>query len=210
MEPFIRTDQYHYIKSQAQNLVNGHATANDQGVLKAVRELARENVLNLMELNEEQQELLLPITEIKERGDAELFTAAVKSYVIPFPELTEAAIKRTFPKAKKLKAPAMEELDLKELTYLSWIDKGSDKMFIIAPYKGKLKGLQGTYDRFHKKGICTICHGYEEIGMFMTEIKGKVQGTFVKRGNYICRDSLNCNQNLTSLDRLEDLFELLG
>ena len=41
-------------------------------------------------------------------------------------------IKKLFPKAKKLKLPDMEEMDMKEISYLSWIDKGSSRKFIIA------------------------------------------------------------------------------
>ena len=43
-----------------------------------------------------------------------------------------ANIKKLFPKAKKLKLPDMEEIDMKEISYLSWIDKGSSRKFIIA------------------------------------------------------------------------------
>ncbi|HEY4552341.1 MAG TPA: elongation factor G-binding protein, partial [Bacillaceae bacterium] len=47
------------------------------------------------------------------------------------------------------------------------------------------------------------------VGMFMTETKGQAAGTFVKRGNTICQDSQVCNENLTSLDKLEAFIELL-
>ncbi|AZB41862.1 elongation factor G-binding protein [Bacillus sp. FJAT-42376] len=210
MEPFIRTDQYQFIKSQAYSIVNGHATANHQGVLKAVKEMAREQVLRLAKWTDEQRRLLEPVYDIKDRGDAELYAAAIKSYVIPFREVGEPEIKKLFPKAKKLKAPALDEVDLKEIIYLSWKDKGSDKMFLIAPYQGKLKGLHGTFNPLHKKSICTICGGHQEVGLFMTQVKGTAQGTFVKRGNYICSDSLQCSQHIKSLDRLEDFFGLMS
>ncbi len=42
MEAFIRSDQYNFIKSQAYNLANGHATANDRGVIQALKSLAIE------------------------------------------------------------------------------------------------------------------------------------------------------------------------
>jgi hypothetical protein len=33
----IRSDQYNFIKSQAYILANGHATANDRGVIQALK-----------------------------------------------------------------------------------------------------------------------------------------------------------------------------
>lgn len=42
MEAFIRSDQYNFIKSQAYILANGHATANDRGVIQALKSLAIE------------------------------------------------------------------------------------------------------------------------------------------------------------------------
>lgn len=109
---------------------------------------------------------------------------------------------------KKLKAPSADSIDLTSISYISWIDKGSNKKFIIAQdlYTQKLKGIQGTFKPINQKGICTLCHSYEEVGMFTAEIKGTVQGTFTQRGNYICQDSEACNQNLLTLDRLHDFM----
>ena len=56
---------------------------------------------------------------------------------------------------------------MKELSYLSWIDKGSSRKFIIAKNdKNKFVGLQGTFQSLNKKSICSLCHGHEEVGMF--------------------------------------------
>lgn len=44
MEAFIRSDQYNFIKSQAYILANGHATANDRGVIQALKSLAIEKI----------------------------------------------------------------------------------------------------------------------------------------------------------------------
>lgn len=45
--------------------------------------------------------------------------------------------------------------------------------------------------------------------MFLVEIKGDIQGTFVKKGNYICKDGEACNRNMKSLDKLQDFIERL-
>jgi len=45
--------------------------------------------------------------------------------------------------------------------------------------------------------------------MFLVEIKGNVPGTFVRKGNYICKDGVACNHNMKSLDKLQGFIERL-
>lgn len=209
VEAFIRNDQYNFIKSQTQILTNGHGTVNNSDVLLALKALAKEKVLHAFDvLSTEQEELLLRVAEVRNKEQAEVFLETIKPYVIPFKSFTEAGVKKLFPKVKKLKAPSADSIDLTSISYISWIDKGSNKKFIIAQDLStqKLKGIQGTFKPINQKGICTLCHSYEEVGMFTAEIKGTVQGTFTQRGNYICQDSEACNQNLLTLDRLHDFM----
>ena len=75
---------------------------------------------------------------------------------------------------------------MKELSYLSWIDKGSSRKFIIAKNdKNKFVGLQGTFQSLNKKSICSLCHGHEEVGMFLVEIKGDIPELSLKRKLYL-------------------------
>ncbi|MEK3855702.1 FusB/FusC family EF-G-binding protein [Cytobacillus sp. FSL H8-0458] len=207
MEPFIRNDQYNFIKYQTQVLINGHASVNDTGVLNALKSLSSEKVLGLFaELSEEQNQLLSPVSDIKERDQADAFLAHIKEYVIPFPSITEQSIKKLFPKAKKIKIPALEDIDFREITYLGWDDKGTNRKYMISLLDGKLAGIYGTFKPLGKKGICAICSKLEETGMFLTEIKGSQLGTYTKKGNYICQDSRKCNANLNSLEKLHDFI----
>ncbi|WP_191561193.1 FusB/FusC family EF-G-binding protein [Metabacillus idriensis] len=211
MQPFIRSDQYHFIKAQTMIIVNGNATVNDSNVLQALKSLAKEKVMNLfIDISDEQEQLLLPIFQIEEKTDAEEFLAQLIPYVIPFKAVSEQTIKKLFPKAKKLKVPSFENLDFKEISYLSWHDKGSNKQYIVVQQHNKLVGLQGTFNPLNKKGICTLCHGHAEVGMFTVEKKGAEQGTLSRKGNYICQDSQACNHNLKTLDRLFDFVVRLG
>ncbi|MDM5226799.1 FusB/FusC family EF-G-binding protein [Cytobacillus sp. NJ13] len=207
MEPFIRNDQYNFIKYQTQVLINGHATVNDTGVLNTLKSLSSEKVLGLFEeLSEEQKQLLSPIIDIKERDQADAFLAQIKEYVIPFASLTEQSIKKLFPKAKKLKIPALEDIDFREISYLGWDDKGTNRKYMISLLDGRLTGIYGTFKPLSKKGICAICSKFEETGMFLTETKGTQLGTYTKKGNYICQDSQKCNENLNSLQKLHDFI----
>jgi len=211
MEPFIRADQYQFIKYQTQILINSHATVNDKNVLNAVKSLARDKVSNLfLNLEEQQKHILEPLVEIEDTAKAEEFLGGIKPYVIPFKNVSEQTLKKLFPKAKKLKLPSLIDVDFKELSYLGWDDKGTNRKFLIAPHQNKLVGLSGTFNPIAKKGVCVLCNRHSEVGLFMSEKKGKIQGTFVRRGNYICQDSLKCNENLISLSKLEDFIMLLN
>lgn len=210
MKPFIRSDQYHFIKAQTQILINGHASANDTGVLDALKSLAKEKVLHLFaDVSKEQAQLLQPIVDIKNKEDAEVFLSQIKPYVVPFQEITEQTIKKLFPKVKKLKVPSLEHVDVREISYLGWNDQGSNKKYLVAPYHNRLIGLQGTFNIINQKGICALCNHHAEVGMFMSKTKGSGIDTFTKRGNYICQDSYACNHNLTTLEKLHDFIERL-
>ncbi|MBS4172678.1 FusB/FusC family EF-G-binding protein [Bacillus sp. FJAT-49736] len=210
MELFIRADQYQFIKLQTQILINGHSSVNDRKVLNALKSLTYDKVMNVFsDLSMEQKQLLEQISDVEDSQLAEAFIGKIKPYVIPFKEVTEQTVKKLFPKAKKLKLPALDGVDFKEISYLGWDDKGSNKKYLIAPLNHKLIGLHGNFTSSSKKGVCVLCQRHSEIGLFMSEIKGKVQGTYTRRGNYICQDSIKCNENLTSLSKLEEFITLL-
>ncbi|KRG12405.1 ferrous iron transporter A [Virgibacillus soli] len=209
METFIRSDQYQFIKFQVKNLVHAYNTVKDPNVLKAVKFGTLDKILELFpEITEQQRLLLSPVTEIKEDSQANQYVNELKDYVIPFKTITEKTVSKLFPKAKKLKLPSsLKEVNFKEISYLGWYDIRSEKKFLIFDYKGKLIGINGTF-RQSTKGICALCNGHEEVGLFMANVKSGKE-TYTNRGNYICTDSLTCNQNLRSLDKLEQFVELV-
>ena len=210
MEPFIHNDQFNFIKAQTKILVNGHASANDSAVIKALKAMAKENALQLFpEPSQEQKELLEPIEMVKDKNDAELFLAALKPFIIPFRNVTEKTLQKLFPKVKKLKLPDLENLDFREITYLAWNDPGQERKYIVADLNGKLVGIRGSFKSHSQKGICTICNSFESIGMFLTQSKPAANGTFKNRGNYICQDSQICNQNLKSQEKVHEFVEHL-
>ncbi len=210
MEPFIRNDHYNFIKMQAKILVNGHSSASDPGVLNALKASTQEKVLSLFEsIGDEERELLASVETIKDKEEAELYLARVKKYVIPFRTVSESTIKKLFPKVKKLKQPDFEATNVHEITYLGWNDIGSERKYIIADFDGTFRGLRGSFKPNHKKGICSLCNTHSEIGLFFAETKASKDGNYTSRGNYICQDSNECNQKLTSQEKVHDFFEHL-
>lgn len=210
MEPFIKNDQFNFIKAQTKILINGHSNANDPGVMKALKAVTLERVIShVPDIDLEQRDLLEPIVTIKDKQEAEIFLAKLKPFVVPFREVSEKTLHKLFPKVKKLKLPNLENIDLSEVTYLGWNDIGQERKYIVTELDGKLAGIRGTFKNHSQKGICTICKSIEKIGMFMTESKAAANGTFKNRGNYICQDSQVCNQNLTSEEKLREFIEHL-
>jgi len=213
MEPFIRSDHFQFIKYQLQQLINGHTTVNDTKVLNALMSLVQDKVHDLFQNpTEEQTYILSPISEIQDSTNAEAYLLLLKPHVIPFQPMTEATIKKLFPKAKKLRVPQLDRIDFQELTYLGWVDSGSNKKYIVTEYEDKLIGVQGSVANTSQKGICMICNRHEQVSMFLSEVKGSrsADGTFTKRGNYICQDSETCNRNLISRDKFHEFIKLLS
>lgn len=208
MERFIRTDQYHFIKNQAHNLLNGHMTTNDASVTQALKSITNEKVLELFtDLSSDQKQLIAQASEVKDETDAILYFSRLKQYVVPFPKLTEADIQTLFPKVKKLRVPTIPDEEWTELSYIGWNDASANRKYIITTVDGNLTGLYGHYKPLQQKSICSICHEHEKVGMFTATFKGKNDEETISRGNYICHDSKKCNENIQSREPLESFIK---
>jgi hypothetical protein len=173
VEPFIRADQFQFIKRQAEQLVNGYASVNDKKVLNALKSLVFDKVTSLfIDLSVEHQQLVEQIVAVEDSLKADKYLSSLKPYVIPFKKVTEQTVKKLFPKAKKLKLPSfLNGMDSQEVSYLGWNDLGSNKKYLIAHQAKGFIGLEGTFTPSGKKGICTICSRHSQVGLFMSEIK---------------------------------------
>lgn len=210
MEPFMNSHEYNFIKAQAQAVINGHANSSDRSVLRAIKEMATEKVFQLFpNLTEEQRQLLSPIQQIEDRAQAKKLLAELSPYVIPFRVVTEQTLKKLFPKVKKLKPPKADEIEWKEISYLGWFDEGSSKKYIVTYMDDKLIGVHGTFTSINQKGVCALCNDFADLGMFIAEVKTSGDGTYLKKGNYICEDSQQCNHNLTDLDKLHEFVRTM-
>lgn len=208
MNPFIRSDQYHAIEKETQKLIHAYASVNDVSVLSALNEMAVEAITQLFgELTEAQSAIFRAIKQVKNKEEAEAFLLPLKEYVIAFKPVTEEKLKKLFPKSKKLKVPALNDVDLKDISYLSWIDHQTTKKYLVAELDDRLIGITGSFTPTNQKGICTICNQIKEVGLFLTKIKATTQE--IKRGNYICQDSVTCNQHITSLEKLHHFLNHL-
>ncbi|WP_408009948.1 FusB/FusC family EF-G-binding protein [Pseudalkalibacillus sp. A8] len=210
IQPFMRPDQFNFIRAQVRNLVDAHTTVKDEDVIKALKFSSLEKALTLFpSIDKELEPLLNRMVEIEKAVEAEKYLEELNAYVIPFRNISEKTVQKLFPKAKKLKIPFLEEIDFKHLSYIGWYDIRSSRKYLIVEIDGKLKGLSGTFQESNRKGICTLCNGYEEVGLFMSKVKSGKE-TYLSRGNYICQDSQTCNQNMTTRTKLDDFVTLLN
>ncbi|MFP7493157.1 FusB/FusC family EF-G-binding protein [Terribacillus saccharophilus] len=202
MQAFIRNDQYNNIKEQVQQLVNSSAVVKDIDVIYGLRSLAEDKIMKRFEeLSRDEAEMLGRIRDVQDEIDAELFLAQLRPSIKPFPILTEQQLKKLFPKVKQLHLPKLEEVDWEKTSYLGWNDNGQQAKYMVAPHEKEMIAIRGTITPSSQPGICAICNKLESVGLFMADSISRGQGTYVKRGNYVCRDSAKCNRNLTDINR---------
>ncbi|MGP4074290.1 FusB/FusC family EF-G-binding protein [Halobacillus sp. K22] len=210
MESFIRADQYNFIKEQTTTLLSTHTSTNDQAVTQALKSITREKVIDLFsDLSDDQKEIIEQVQEVKDETDAIFFLSRLKQHVFAFHPLNEETIKGLFPKVKKLQVPSLESIEWSTLSYLGWNDTGANQKYIAAYKNGDLIGIRGDFKPSRQSGICAICKEHEEVGMFTTSLKKSTSANSISRGNYICKDSNRCNENLKSLHSLDNFIELM-
>ncbi|NJE62867.1 elongation factor G-binding protein [Enterococcus durans] len=201
MEKTIKPYQYYFIKREVEQLLNAYSSVNDPKTVQTVQALAAEKIHELLDhpntAVNEFMEKVLDVTLKKEK--AERLLEELKVIVLPFIQPTKPQIDKLFRKVKKLKQPDWNQLDLKEHTYIGWNDLGSQKKFMIYYEEEKLKGISGTLSPTINKGICSICQRTSNVSLFLSTTKTGSDGTYTKKGNYICHDSDQCNQQLVQL-----------
>jgi len=206
---FLTVEQYQLIKAQAKKVLNANTMSKDQKVIQAVQSLVLEELQQkIQHISDEQINVLQPIFKLQSKEQLDSFLNEIKQYVIPFEKPTEQQIKKLFPKVKKLKIPALEQVDWKEIIFLSWFDSGTNRKYIVyRDETGVLKGMRGVFSHSEKDGICSICNQLSKVGMFMVSKSGTSMGTYTKKGNYICQDNNTCNTSLTDSSKLIEFIE---
>jgi hypothetical protein len=209
MQPTIQPFQFNIIKEQVYVLINTYTSVNDSATVKTVQALCREKVSSLfIEEPAVVNDLMETVMDRRlTRARAEKYLDELKEAVIPFKEPSTPQVTKALRKVKKLKIPDWESLDLRNHTYVGWNDAGTQKKFILAYHDNKLIGVHGTLSPTIIKGVCSICQNISNVSMFLATTKSGGDGTYTKKGNYICHDSEICNHQLTQPDYLEAFME---
>ena len=211
MEKTIKPYQYYFIKREVAQLISVYHTVNDSKTTETVQALAVERIEELVEPSQRMNLFLENILDTSlTKETAERLLEELKESVQPFEQPSKAQIEKLFRKVKKLKQPDWNHLDLREHTYIGWNDPGTQKKFLVYyDESGKLNGIRGTLSPTITKGICTICKKTSSVSLFLATTKSNSDGTYTKKGNYICHDSEHCNHNLVQLTPFYEFTEIV-
>lgn len=202
--PFIRNHQYNLIKKQTKFVLHTLRTVADRRVLETVRYSAVTNMIGAFDaLTEPQKQILEQVTTFETADDFHNYITELEPYLEPYPAITQQQIQKLFPKSKKLKIPDLGLHDFRYITYLSWVDIASNRLFIIYPHEGHFIGIEGRITPTHRKGYCLFCNRHQELAYFYVKTKNASPDNISAVGQYVCLDNHVCNQSITDTASLE-------
>lgn len=206
MEAKIYPHQYFALKKQVNDLINTYQSVSDMKTVATMQTLILEKIdaifpERLAEV-EATKQYVLDTTLSKAR--AEVYFDGLKEIVIPFVEPSPKQVEKVFRKVKKLHVPSLEKLDLTEFSYIGWNDSGSQRKYLMLYQEQKLTGIYGSFSPKVLKNVCSICHQISNVALFLATTKAGGDGTYTKKGNYICVDSQQCNRQLFDLAPLHE------
>ncbi|CAM5205858.1 Treble-clef zinc-finger protein OS=Ureibacillus acetophenoni OX=614649 GN=SAMN05877842_11161 PE=4 SV=1 [Ureibacillus acetophenoni] len=207
---FMNVEQFQFVKKQAKKILNANTTSKDQNVIQAIQAMVQEEINNKITFQDIEQQLVLQrIFTLQTKEQLEQFLESIKQYVEPYKVPTDNQIKKLFPKDKKVKLPNLDTIDLQEISYLSWVDSGTNRKYIVYYDEGTLVGVRGVFSHSEKQGVCSVCNQHAKVGLLLVSKSGTVQGTYTKRGNYLCENSETCNEALTDMNKLKEFVNNL-
>jgi hypothetical protein len=180
----------------------------DPKIVESVRFSAQARVEELFpDVRDSRKTLLEAIADLKTADDFQRYMQELEPHLIEFPHITEKQIQKLFPKNKKLRLPDLAQTDFRYVSYLSWTDLSTNKMFIVYHTGEQFVGVEGRYTATNKKGYCFACNRYEELVLFSAISKKRpahaLPDYYKSVGNYICLNSRDCNKNITDVSSLE-------
>lgn len=190
--------QYMELRHIVNNLIDNYKSVNDPRTVDAVQSLAVERIHQIIPADQPEADRLLGVALNHQlrREAANKFWATFKDNVVPFAVPTSKQVEKVFRKVKKLKQPNFNALELNEQTFIGWNDIATQRKYMLYYDDNKLAGVYGDLSVSVIKGFCTICHQESNVSLFTAISKKGSEGRYTKKGNYICHDSVRCNQQL--------------
>lgn len=202
--------EYWFSKQQTSELVRAYHSVNDLQTIQSLQLLIREQTAMIFERNATLQyswELLLD--RKLTHSQFEKIFAELKSFVTPMKAPSIKQLDKCFRKVKKMRYPDFQSIDFQELSYLGWHDTGTNRKYLVCEKNGGFTGVYGSFSPTLQKGHCAICNQISTVGLFLATTKTAGDGTYTKKGNYICGDSGQCNRQITQLDSLESFWQTI-
>lgn len=204
----LKPNEYWYCKQQVSELVSAYHSVNDKQTIGTLQTLIQGKTGEFFDrdpLLAAYWEQFLDTSLTRDKMD-KLFEE-MKRFVIPMDAPSTKQIEKSFRKVKKMQFPELESTDFRELSYLGWNDSGTNRKYLIRKIDGRFNGAYGSFSTDVQKGHCAICNQISTVAFFLATTKSSGDGTYTKKGNYICTDSAQCNRQLTQLDTLDRFWE---
>ncbi|MFB4165126.1 FusB/FusC family EF-G-binding protein [Alteribacillus sp. JSM 102045] len=209
-EPFIQNHHLNVIKNKGRHIQYCFHDIEDASVLQAVKGQAADQVKQAFsKLTKEEEEVIDPLSDVKTSIEVEAFIGSVYPYVKPFPAIDKTQIKKLFPNHKKMQFPVLENIDFSHLTYLGWNDPGQQKKYLIYELDGELVGVTGRYTQPTQRNYCYFCNELTPVHLVSIktdESSSENPDYYRSIGQYICKDSEECNKNITDVRALESFI----
>ena len=214
MDTFIKKQEYNYIKNCLFDLNNAFRNCIDPNIVETTKICTQDKILSFFSNLSEEQKEILNISKVTDPLDISTYLEDLNQYVYGMPTITGSEINKVFKKEKKLKLPDLSIQDSK-LVYLGWIDESTRKLLITYNMDGKLLGMacRLTSSKRNSTNICTLCNhiGSESEVAFVSPIcKPQSQDDYKSLGFYVCLNSLECNERITSTEKLEQLIKAVN
>lgn len=204
----LKPYEYWYCKQQVSELISAYHSVNDKQTISTLQTLIKgktEEFFSRDPLLEAYWEKFLDTGLTREKFE-KLF-AEMKQFIIPMDAPSTKQIEKSFRKVKKMQYPELDTLDFRELSYLGWNDSGTNRKYLLRKIDGRFTGVYGTFSTDVQKGHCAICNQISTVAFFLATTKSSSDGTYTKKGNYICTNSDQCNRQLTQLETFERFWE---
>lgn len=204
----LKPHEYWLIKQQTNELIKAYHSVNDKQTIHALQALIKGNVEHYFKrnknLNIHLEKLMNPALT---REQFSAIFEVIKSYVQPMRIPTHKQIEKCYRKVKKLPNLEMTDIDFRELTYLGFNDGNNNRKYLIRDINNQFTGLYGQFNPDAQKGHCAICNQIGTVAFFLATTKSAGDGTYTKKGNYICTDSFECNRQINDLEHLEKFWQ---
>lgn len=207
----IQPYEFNKIKHLIQQLIRTYQSVNDPKTVKTVETMTEEKIASFF--SPEDSEALAIVKKFFDPGlkhsTSLPLLEELKQFVEPFDYPSTKQLEKLFRKVKKLKLPNTNKMDMRDFTYFAWDDAGTQSKFILVQQENKTLGFYGHVSTEIKKGICPLCLHEGNVSMFLSLTKSSGDGTYTKRGNYICRNSQDCNSRIEQRETLDDFVATL-
>lgn len=214
MNAFIKKQEFNYIRKCLFDLNNAFRNCVDSNIVETTKIITQDKILNFFNNLSDEEKEILDISKINEPLQIDSYLKDLDKYVYGMSNVTKNELVKVFKKEKKLKLPNLDIEDLK-LVYLGWIDEATNKLLIVYNLDGKLLGMACRLTLNSPKGanVCTLCNhiGSENEVAFVSPIcKPRSEDDYKSLGFHICLNSEECNERITSTEKLENILKTVN